>query len=349
MSERDGTDATAPTVRRARTAATIYDVAKLAGVAPSTVSRALGKPGRINVRTEERIRAAAAELNYRLNPMARALPTGRTSTLGLVMADITNPTFFPAIRGAERAAAAAGVTVILAESQESGALEAEVAQRIAPSTDGLVLVSSRLDDAEIVALAVSVPVVVMNREVAGVPSIVPDLGPGIDDALDHLAGLGHTAIAYLPGPASSWMSAARGERLRAGAATRGMTLTELAPAAPTLDGGTDALDRVAGAGVTAVVAYNDLVAIGLLRALQASGRAVPAELSVLGFDDIFGSDFTSPPLSTVRSPLGRMGERAVRRLLGHDDDGDGDDADDDALPTEFVPRGSTGPVALATG
>ena len=113
--------------RRGRSAATIYDIAKLAGVNPSTVSRALSKPGRINVKTEERIQAAAKELNYRLNPMARALPTGRTSTLGLLLADITNPMFFHVVRGAEEAASLRGYTLILAESQESADREAAAA------------------------------------------------------------------------------------------------------------------------------------------------------------------------------------------------------------------------------
>src|SRR6185437_5523990 len=105
---------------RKGTAATIYDVATLAGVSPSTVSRALGKPGRISAATERRIRAAADELNFRINPMARALHTGRTHTLALVVADITNPVVFGIVRGAETAASAAGYTLVITESQESG-------------------------------------------------------------------------------------------------------------------------------------------------------------------------------------------------------------------------------------
>jgi LacI family transcriptional regulator len=321
--------------------ATIYDVAKLAGVAPSTVSRALSKPGRINVKTEQRIQAAAKELNYRLNPMARALPTGQSSTLGLLLADITNPMFFAAVRGAEQAASLRGYTMILAESQESAEREAQAADRIAPSTDGLILVASRLSDEQIIALAATMPVVVVNREVPGVGGIVPDLEPGIDAALEHLAALGHTSIAYLSGPANSWMSGARWEFLLRRAPERGMSIVEIGPGVPTLDGGRDSLARVLASGVTAVIAYNDLIAIGLMRAAQESGLDVPGRLSIIGFDDIFGSDFTSPPLTTIRTPLGPMGERAVRRLLG---DAAAPESSAD-LPTEFVPRGSTGPRA----
>jgi LacI family transcriptional regulator len=324
--------------KRGRSAATIYDVAKLAGVAPSTVSRALGKPGRINAKTEQRIQAAAKELNYRLNPMARALPTGQSSTLGLLLADITNPMFFAAVRGAEQAASLRGYTMILAESQESAEREAQAADRIAPSTDGLILVASRLTDEQITALAGTMPVVVVNREVPGVAGIVPDLEPGIDAALEHLSGLGHTSIAFLSGPVNSWMSGARWRFLLKRAPQRGMSIVEIGPSAPTLDGGRDSLDRVLASGVTAVIAYNDLIAIGLMRAAQDSGLDVPGRLSIIGFDDIFGSDFTSPPLTTIRTPLGPMGERAVRRLLG-DSAAPESSAD---LPTEFVPRGSTG-------
>lgn len=324
--------------KRGRSAATIYDIAKLAGVAPSTVSRALGKPGRINAKTEQRIHEAAKELNYRLNPMARALPTGRTSTIGLLIADITNPMFFRAVRGAEQAASLRGYTLILAESQESAEREQATADRIAPSTDGLILVSTRLSDEQIIELAATVPVAVINREVPGVGGIVPDLEPGIDAALEHLAGLGHTSLAYVSGPSSSWMSRARWEFLLRRAPERGMTIVEIGPGVPTLDGGVAALPRVLASGVTAVIAYNDLIAIGLMRAAQEAGLSVPGRLSLIGFDDIFGSDFTSPPLSTIRTPLGPMGERAVRRLLG--DTAAPESAAD--LPTEFVLRGTTG-------
>jgi LacI family transcriptional regulator len=331
--------------RRGKSPSTIYDIAKLAGVNPSTVSRALSKPGRINVKTEERIQAAAKELNYRLNPMARALPTGRTNTLGLLLADITNPMFFDVVRGAERAASLQGYTLILAESQESGAREAEAAERVAPSVDGLILVTTRLGDDQIQDLAERKPLVVINRRVEGVHGIVPELEPGIAQALSHLADLGHTSIAFLSGPANSWMNRARWDVLLAQARARGMSILEIGPGVPTLDGGRAALSRVIASGVTAVLAYNDLMAIGLMRAAQERGFSIPGQLSIVGFDDIFGSDFTSPQLTTIRTPLGQMGERAVGLTLELITAGAGqkpERAASPALPTELVVRGSTG-------
>lgn len=324
---------------------TIYDIAELAGVNPSTVSRALSKPGRLNPKTEKLIRDAAAALNYRANPMARALPTGRTNTLGLIIADITNPMFFDVVRGAERAAAEVGYTLILAESQESEEREAETVERIAPAVDGLVLVTTRLTDEHIQDLGAQAPLVVLNRRVDRVESVVPDLEPGIEQALDHLAALGHRSLAYLAGPERSWMNVARWEELRARASDRGLEIVDIGPNAPTLDGGREAFDRVRASGATAVLAYNDLMAIGLLRAAQDAAAAVPGEFSIVGFDDIFGSDFTSPQLSTIRTPLGLVGELAVRQALALFAGSPAEaDPTSPALATEFVLRGSTGPV-----
>lgn len=335
-------------VRLSRPAATIYDIAELAGVNPSTVSRALSKPGRISAKTEKLIQDAAKTLNYRVNPMARALPTGRTHTLGLIIADITNPMFFDVVRGAERAAALSGYTLIIAESQESGELEAETTERVAPSVDGLILVTTRLSDEQIRELAELKPLVVINRLVEGVDAIVPDLVPGIDQALTHLAELGHTSIAYLCGPSNSWMSAARWDALLPKALELGMAIVEIGPGVPTLEGGRGAMARVTASGVSAVIAYNDLMAIGLLRAAQEKGLSVPGDLSIVGFDDIFGSDFTSPPLSTVRTPLGLIGELAVRRILDLLNDDTHHPLDEgmgaSAIATELVIRSSSGPI-----
>jgi LacI family transcriptional regulator len=324
-------------------AATIYDIARHLGLSPSTVSRALNKPGRINAKTEQRVREVAAELNYRINPMARALPTGRTNTLGLVLSDITNPVYFPLVRGAERITAAAGYTLVLAESQESGAMEAETAQRLLLSIDGLVLVASRLDDEQIRELADLKPLVLVNRVVEGLPAVVPDVVTGIRDALDHLASLGHTSVAFLSGPSASWMSRLRWETLLDEAPPRGMTIVEIGPGTPTLDGGERGLRRVRAAGVTAVVAYNDLMAIGLLRACRAAGIDVPSRLSIIGFDDIFGSDFTTPPITTIRTPLDLAGEEAVRLCLAAL--GGGGISEPRHIDAQFVERASTAATA----
>lgn len=296
-------------------AATIYDIAKLAGVNPSTVSRALNQPGRINIKTEQRIREAADELNYRVNPFARALPTGRTMTLGFIVADITNPVLFGIIRGAEKAAAQLGYTLIIAESQESGEREAAAAERVLPSVDGLVLATTRLGDPQIQSLAAQKPLVLINRLVEGVDCIVPDISIGIGQAVEHLAKAGHRRIAYLGGPETSWIGQRRAEAIVAAAEREGIEVVVLGPASPTLAGGPASLPGVLASGATAVIAYNDLMAIGLLREAQKRGMSIPDDLSIIGFDDIFGSDFTTPPLTTIRMPLSDAGHRAVHAVL----------------------------------
>jgi LacI family transcriptional regulator len=296
-------------------AATIYDIAKLAGVNPSTVSRALTTPGRINATTEAKVREAAKQLNYRVNPFARALPTGKTKMIALMVSDITNPVFFKLVRGAELKAAEAGYTLVIAESQESSRVESDNLERILPSVDGVILGTTRLSDDEIFAMNQQKPVVLVNRKVDGVSDVVPDNTPGIAEAVKHLADLGHKHIAFVAGPSASWINTDRWNLLMKNAVDLGMTIAEIGANEPTVEGGKKALDRVRAAGVTAVVTYNDVMAIGLLRAATAAGIQVPAELSIIGFDNIFGSDFTNPPLSTIQMPLEQVGNEAIDVLL----------------------------------
>jgi DNA-binding LacI/PurR family transcriptional regulator len=318
---------------------TIYDVARLSGVSPSTVSRALNNPGRLSAQTEQRVQEVADSVGYRTNPMARALPTGRTHTVGLILSDITNPVYFDLVRGVERVAAAGGYILILADSQESADRENETAQRLLASVDGLILVGTRLDNADIRWLAERKPLFVVNRKVQGVPGVVPQVRPGIRHAVEHLAALGHRSLAYLSGPDSSWMSRQRCRTLQLEVRERRMTMVEIGPGVPTLEGGWGALPDVRSSGATAVVAYNDLMATGLLKACRDAGVHVPEELSVIGFDDIFGSDFTSPPLTTIRTPLGLVGDEAARRLIALVEKGE--DARRTPLASEFVLRDST--------
>lgn len=329
--------------KAAKTAATIYDIAELAGVNPSTVSRALSKPGRVSAKTQQKILDAAEELKYEVNIFARALPTGKTHTVGLIVADITNPAFFDIIRGAETAASARDYTLMLAESTESADNELTAARRMLATVDALILASPRLGDEEIQALAAKKPVVVTNRQVADVGSVVADTEVGVADAVRHLADMGHTSIAYVAGPERSWMSNRRWETIKARCDWHGITVSIVASGAPTVDGGRHAAAAVRGGVATAVFCYNDLMAIGLMRELQAAGISIPTQLSILGFDNIFGSDFTTPPLSTIKSPLHALGVAALTMVLELAS-GDGNGATDSRLTTELVLRGSTGPA-----
>ncbi|KAA9089096.1 LacI family DNA-binding transcriptional regulator [Microbacterium radiodurans] len=337
--------ALAERIARRGAGATIYDIAELANVNPSTVSRALTKPGRMSQKTEARVRAAAERLDFRFNTAARALPTGRSHMLAVVVSDITNPMIFGILRGAEQAAAAAGYALVIAESQESGLAEAEAIQRLIPSVDGFVLATTRLSDLRIRDIASRRPVVLINRDVEHVPGILPDVRTGVDQLMDHLLGAGHRTIAYLSGPTSSWISRRRWERIVERAVDAGVAAVEIGPNAPTVDGGSEAVDRVRAARSTAVIAFNDLMAIGLMRAAAAAGISVPGEMSVAGFDDIFGSEFIVPALTTVRSDLARAGERSVEQLLGVLGVGEESTPLSELLETSLIVRGSTAPLA----
>nr|WP_234988264.1 LacI family DNA-binding transcriptional regulator [Demequina sp. NBRC 110056] len=296
-------------------AATIYDIARVAGVNPSTVSRALNKPGRVSATTEARIRAAAAELNFQENPLARALPTGRTNTIAAVVADMTNPVVFNTVRGAENAAARYGFTLIVAESQESGSIEAATADRVAPFVDGIILATTRLPEEHILRLAERKPLVMINRAAGELVNIAPDVTPGIEELVEHLASLGHRSIAYLGGPARSWINTRRWQALFDAARARGLAVFEIGPNSPTIAAGTLAFERAQASGASAIVAYNDLLALGLIRAAREQGASVPGDFSVAGFDDIFGADFANPSLTTVRADLLEAGTRAVESLM----------------------------------
>nr|WP_256127869.1 substrate-binding domain-containing protein [Arthrobacter sp. SDTb3-6] len=271
------------------------------------------------------------------------MPTGRTRTIGLIVSDITNPAFFDVIRGAGTAASDHDYTLMLAESAESAELELTAARRLLATVDGLILASPRLADSEIQQLAAQKPVVVVNRNVEDVASVVADTDAGVADAIRHLATLGHRHIAYVAGPDRSWMSKRRWESIKARSDWSGIEATVVASGVPTVDGGRRSAAAVREGSATAVFCYNDLMAIGLMRELQAAGVRIPEELSILGFDNIFGSDFTTPPLSTIKSPLHEYGAGALRYVLDALDKG----ASDRAMPslkTELVLRGSTGPA-----
>ena len=324
---------------------TIYDVAKEAGVSPSTVSRAMSNPGRVNATTAARVSEVAARLGYRTNTLARALPSGRTDTLALFVSDITNPHFFGVIRGAEHQARAAGCTLIVGDTQESPEVEARNIERLGPSVDGFVIAASRMSDEEITGLSAGHRLVLISREVADVPSVIVDHAEGTRQIVEHLASLGHRSIVFLGGPPRSWLGVRRWESLVAAAGGHDIAVQRIGPFPPTMTGGAAAADAALGTGATAAVAHNDLLAIGVLRRCAERGVSVPGDLSVVGYDDIFGADFCSPPLTTLAGQFGESGRTAVDMLLAmRDRHGVRPPRDRVVLPSHLAIRQSSGPA-----
>jgi LacI family transcriptional regulator, repressor for deo operon, udp, cdd, tsx, nupC, and nupG len=320
---------------------TIYDVARAAGVAASTVSRAFSRPGRVNAQTAARIHRVAAELGYRRNPLAGSLPTGKTGMLALVVTDVTNPVYAPIIRGAGQAAMEGGYTLLLHDTREDPDVEREALERAVPVVEGIVMASSRQSDAAVRTIASRRPLVMLNRAVGGVTSVHADNERGMRRVAEHLGELGHEAIVYLAGPESSWADGMRWQALQAAAMDLDLKVRRVGPNAPTVAGGQAAVASLGGGRPTAVAAYNDLVAIGAMRAFAQAGVVVPDEVSVVGFDNIFGADFGTPALTTVAAPLHAMGKGAVDVLLERLG-GRGHRAQDPVvLPIRLVIRGST--------
>ncbi|MEL4505315.1 LacI family DNA-binding transcriptional regulator [Luteococcus sp. H138] len=324
---------------------TIYDVAREAGVSASTVSRAFSRPGRVSNATAQRIRQVAEELGYRAEPMVvtPAVSRQRTRTIGLAVSDITNPFYFGIIRGAEKGAVALDRSVMLVDTQESESLERSILNRTLPLIDGLVIASSRVDDTKLRQMAKEIPVMMLNRVVQGLPSIIPDSARGMRRAVEHLTSLGHRAIWYAAGPEASWADGARYRAFREAAHELVFAEHRIGPFQPTLAGGAKAADVLLERGATAVVAYNDLMALGMMRRLRERGVDIPGEISIVGFDDSFGSDLVTPRLTTVAAPLVRLGELAMVNVVAMTEGKQWRGSEPIVVPVAFRERESTAP------
>jgi len=329
----------------ARTAPTIAEVANAAGVSRATVSRVMN--GRVTVDPDlaQRVREVAERLQYRPSNVARSLSLGRTNTVAVVVPDLANPMFQQVLRGVAGAAGEAGYRVLVADTSESEVDEQQVALDARTRCDALVLVSPRMPEATLRTLLQQVgPVVVVNREQDGITSTLTiDYAAGVEDIVEHLVGLGHRHLLYLAGPPSSASHLTRLGALRAAAARLdGVRLSERA-AGPSVESGYAAAEDVLASRATAVVAYNDLVAFGLLARLNELGVAVPAEISVTGFDDIEFARFAVPSMTTAAVPqreLGRLAWQHLAALVA----GDHPDPSPAAIRPVLAVRASTGPV-----
>lgn len=332
---------------------TLRDVAERAGVAVSTASRALTRPGRLRAATEEHVRAVAAELGYEPSPSARALSSGRTRMVALVVPDVTNPYYFGIVRGTAARLRAAGYVHVLVDTEESVDAEDRALRALRPTVDGAVLAASRLDDARLQRWARDLRLVTLNRPLPGGAGrgVLVDTAGGSVRALEHLAALGHRRVAYAAGPPTSWSDQRRRAALRTAARRLGVELVVLGPYAPVREAGAEAADavlaarvtaaRVTAGRVTAVLAFDDLLAFGMLDRFAARDVDVPGDVSVVGCDDVFGADLVRPGLTTVAAPIERVGALAADLLLARIEGRDPPPLRQ--VPTRLVIRGSTSP------
>lgn len=322
--------------------ATIYDVARAAGVSPSTVSRALSVPEMVNAETRARVQQIAGELGYHPNRAARGLITGRTGNIGLVVADLSNPFFPEVVKGVQGRARESDYSVLLADTGEDATVEVGLIRSLCKQVDGIVLCSSRMSDIDLRSVTGDTTAVLLNRRVGGIPAVTIDNVDGIRQAAGHLHALGHRRVAYLAGPRASWSNRERLRGLRSAASAAELELVEVGSAAPNFAGGVAAADLVLSAGVTAVFAYNDLVALGLLNRFRVMDVAVPTDISVIGFDDIVFSEMVSPALTTLAQPKQQLGRVGVDLLLQLLQDTDLGTAMRRTVTSQLVIRNSTG-------
>ncbi|MBN8998578.1 MAG: LacI family DNA-binding transcriptional regulator, partial [Rhizobiales bacterium] len=295
----------------------LAEIAAAAGVSTATVSRALKRPELVNEVTRAAVIRAAEQAGYD-TPAQTAAERGLLGTIGLVVPDIENPFFSVLTKAVLQELRRSGTSLIVADTNEEPLGEGEIVGTMLPRVDGLIVASSRLGEAEIAELATSKPMVLVNREIEGIPSVVIDYSPGCRQAVEHLAALGHERIAYVEGPAMSWSNRQRRQSFEREMAELGLTPMFFGPYAPQFEGGVQAADIALAKGITAIVAYNDLMAFGIMSRLASRGVGVPDRLSVIGFDDVPAASIWSPPLSTVTvstSATGRLAAQAAQRMI----------------------------------
>ncbi|BBH67602.1 LacI family transcriptional regulator [Actinoplanes sp. OR16] len=323
--------------------ATIKDVARLAGVSQSSVCRALAKPEQVRPETRERVERAARDLGYYPNRAASGLITGRTHNIGVVLPDLANPFFPSVVKSIQTQARRFDYAVFLSDTDEDPAVETTLIRALAKQVDGFLLCSPRAADEELRTIGeeVQTPVVVLNRRVSPFPSVTADSADGMRQAIGHLHALGHRRVAYVAGPRTSWSNRDRLRGLRSATTAYDMELLEAGNVAPTVDGGAAVADLVAASPATAVIAYNDLVALGLLNRFRVRDIDVPGRISVVGFDDILLSGLVMPPLTTVAIAKEEIGRRGVELLIDLLDDRR---PLNKRSPTQLIVRDSTGPA-----
>jgi len=315
--------------------ATIVDVAARAGVHAGTVSRALSRPDKVAPATRERVEAAVRELGFVPSRAARGLITGKTGYVGVIVPDITNPYFAVLVRSIEHAARDADFQVLLVDTGERRDEEVRAARGLAREVDGFVVLSPRRLHRELDALG-DTPAVFVNRQVAGRASVLLRSAAAAGEALRALAAVGHTKVTYLRGPQGSWAAIERRDAVRRTGRAIEVEIVEIALDDPTFEGGVAAVEQSVGNGSTAVIAFNDQMALGVLAGLTQRGIRVPAEMSIVGCDDVPMAAMVAPPLTTIRMPTDEAGAVAVGMLA--------DSTAKVELFGSLVVRASTGPV-----
>jgi len=327
----------------------IKDIARVAEVSHSTVSRALHDSPLISEETKARIQHIAQEMGYSPSAIARGLVTKRTQTLGVVVTTIADPFVAEVVRGVEERALDEGYSIILCQSQSDPEREIAAVEILSEKrVDAIIVTASRVGSLYLPLLEkLSVPIVLINNQQEGryVYSVGTDNLQGGQLAAHYLLGLGHVHVAYITGPEWAAQSKLRWEGVRQALQAQGLDFgpTPIAQGDGRCEGGQEAMTQLLrrAAPPTAVFCYNDLTAIGAMQAVRQAGRRVPDDISIIGYDDIAYTSYVVPPLTTIKQRKYEMGYQATEMALALLDGGEA--VENVLVPGELVVRESCAP------
>jgi DNA-binding LacI/PurR family transcriptional regulator len=309
--------------RGARSQSRLGDVARLARVSTATVSRVINETGYASEASRKRVLKAVQKLHYHPNAHARTLASGRSRQIGLLISDISNPFFPELVKSIERTAFQHGFEVVLSETDYRPERLARAVHRfLEHDVAGVLVMATELDPQVMEGLARrQVPLVLLDLPAAGErgSTVAVDYAKGIHEAVRHLAALGHRLLAYVGGPRHMSSAAKRRQAFLAAARAYvgGTPAPRLYDGDWRLEGGLRAGAEILHAHPrpTAVLAANDLMALGVMKACRAEHVQVPRDISIVGYDDIAFAALADPPLSTVCLPRDELGRRAMEALL----------------------------------
>lgn len=318
----------------------IKDIAQALGLSTATVSRAISTPQRVAEPTRSLVQAKAAEMNYRPNVQARSLRTRKSMSIIMAVRDIGNPFYLEVFKGAEIVAHRAGYTVLMGNTENNPAREAEYFEMLRDgNADGMILMTGAMPEGwsgSTQSLVVALEMI----EGVGLSQVLIDNARAAQMAVDHLVAHGHRRIAHIAGPEGEGMSERRKAGFLAATVAHGLDLPRgyLQPGNFGFESGRDAARALLALDEppTAIFAANDEMAFGVLNEAQQQGLTLPGDLSVIGMDDIHLSRAVFPPLTTISQPRQDIGRRAMEMLLAQLDGSD--DGQETILPTTLIER-----------
>ena len=329
------------------TAVTIHDVAEHAGVSIATVSRAFSQPGRVSTATLSKVHRVARDLGYHAETIRPVSQDELRGLISIVVTDLENPINVQFTRGMQQYCSQKNYGLLVADTEENTDNELAIIKRSLNHVDGMVLASPRLPDSTLRMLSKITAAVMLNRPVDGVHSLVTDCSSSLAEAVRTLKVLGHRQVTYILGPDNSWQNKLRLSAIREACAEEGLKSCTLPCAYPVGEATQASFQTFLRHPTSAVIAFDDAVAVEFMHFLADRGVSIPAQVSVMGVNDIPMCRMLVPPLSTISFPWREMGRFAAQLVIDHllhIEDPSMTAELRHVFPSKFVMRDSMGPV-----